>query len=480
MEPVPFKVCQNQLQTLEYSPILGNINTGRASQLQKPGFTATTRQRVNTFSSNQSAASAARRLSYHKLTPRKRLFSESEITSPEPDIAQKMAKPNQEAPDMNSLLAAINSVHDKLDKVESDAVNTEQRIIHKLENNFAQLSDQMTDLRTRHDKEVEARVVLEEKVNTMSERFEELNTKVDKKIATTAEDIVPLIQAEVSRQMRTKDNQINATYFQSLANDLKMHEKDLMIYGFQSDGSPDLEPQIKQKVFKGMLDMDISNFKALQVGSASNGKPKPIRVSLPSVEIRNSICRQARNLPRDIRIDKCLPARYRQPHRDFREYSWQLREAANVETRVVFKGHKLILEFKQQDADGIKYDWTIAKEYFPEPVSPTDRTEVFRDRQGLQPSKTIEEIGTNKVLISNLTVNSDAESTLYYFKNVFVQPEDRSKVGEINTDKLTSKKIMIVSFDTKQDCSDFKTKYEKLDFNGKKPRISVMLGLGGN
>ena len=89
------------------------------------------------------------------------------------------------------------------------------------------------------------------------------------------------------------------------------------------------------------------------------------------------------------------------------------KEAADVQTRVSFKGHKLILEFKQHDEisdEGeIKYDWSIAKEYFPQPESPTDRSEARRNRLGLQPSKTIEQIGTSKVIMSNLNIVGDTQ-----------------------------------------------------------------------
>ena len=153
-----------------------------------------------------------------------------------------------------------------------------------------------------------------------------------------------------------------------------------------------------------------------------------------------------------------------------------MKQAADVETRVVFKGHKLVLEFKQTDKDDIKYDWSIAKEYYPQPVSPTDRTQVQRDRQGLQPSKTIEQLGTSKVILSNLVVNADKDSTEEYFRNVFVKTEDKGKVSKVIADKVVSKNILIVELESKKDCVDFKEKYEKLDFNGKKPRISVMLG----
>ena len=39
-----------------------------------------------------------------------------------------------------------------------------------------------------------------------------------------------------------------------------------------------------------------------------------------------------------------------------------------------------------------------AKEYFPQPGSPTDKSEAERDKQGLRASKTSEQIGTNKVI----------------------------------------------------------------------------------
>ena len=89
--------------------------------------------------------------------------------------------------------------------------------------------------------------------------------------------------------MKSKDNHINATYFQSLANELKNHEKDLMIYGYHNDGSPDLEAQIRKKVFKDKLEVDIGQFKAVKIGSENKDKPKLIQVSFPSNGTRNFV-----------------------------------------------------------------------------------------------------------------------------------------------------------------------------------------------
>ena len=187
-------------------------------------------------------------------------------------------------------------------------------------NNHTQLSGQLSELRERQDVEAQARQALESKVNNMQEQFHEMSVKIDQNAPADADAVAeamgPQIDAAVARHMKSKENQINATYYQSLVIDLKNHEKDIMIYGFQTDGSPDLENNIRQKLFKDKLDLDIGAFKAVQVGSEIRGKPKPIRVSFNHTEIRNSVCKKASKLPKDIRIDKCLPQRYRQPHRE--------------------------------------------------------------------------------------------------------------------------------------------------------------------
>merc|ERR1711888_241799 len=111
---------------------------------------------------------------------------------------------------------------------------------------------------------------------------------------------------------------------------------------------------------------------------------------------------------------------------------------------------------KQPDEGDTKYDWTIVKEYFPQPVSPTDRSEADRVRIGLKPSKTIEEVGKNEVILSNLTVIADQQTTKAYFENVYLTEGDKDKVVCTDTDKVTTKKIMVVSLPSKQDCLNFK------------------------
>ena len=115
------------------------------------------------------------------------------------------------------------------------------------------------------------------------------------------------------------------------------------------------------------------------------------------------------------------------------------------------------------------------REYFPEPVSPTYRTFKQRSRLGLMPSKTIEQFGMNKVILSNLVVTGSSEDTKEYFKNTFMEAADQEKVIEVDAEKVTDKKVLIVTLRTKEECSMFKNTYEDKKFNGEKPRISVLL-----
>lgn len=477
MDQIPLTDYQNELQSLSYSPILGNRTSSNIckSQSQIPKLNLNQPK-----GKSLSATSVAKTLS--PANPRKRLFSETKMSPSKksPSKKEKLST-KEDGIDIVAALATLKS--DILTGMDSKLANMEEKIGCKMDDNMTQLSSQISELKTEQEKESAARKDLEKHVNAMQTQFDEIIVKIEQNTPATAESVAeamaPQIEAAVAKHFKSKENQINATYFQSLVNDLKAHERDLMLYSFKTNGSPDLEAQVRQKVFKDILGLDVGSFKAVQVGSENRDQPKPIRVSFPSTEIRNSVCRQGHKLPKgrgSLKIEKCMPARYRQPSREFREFGWQLRESTNVQTRTIFKGHKLVLEMKQPDEGGLRYDWTTVKEYFPEPESPTDRTESTRDRQGLVASKTIEQIGANKVILSNLTIKIDHDNTKRYFENEFLDPEDLLKVEEVNTDKLVTKNLMVVTMSTQKDCTDFKAKYEKKDFNEHKARITLMLG----
>ena len=144
MEPIPLKECHKQLQSLEYSPILGNKHTSKTSQLPKLNFTCL---RVNSFSATASAVTAARRLSSGHVTPRKRLFSESGLSSSEStsEHCSKMSKSDDK--DIAKMLEAM----------QNQMINSEKRLSEQMGNNHTQLSGQLSELRERQDVEAQAR-----------------------------------------------------------------------------------------------------------------------------------------------------------------------------------------------------------------------------------------------------------------------------------------------------------------------------------
>ena len=176
-------------------------------------------------------------------------------------------------------------------------------------------------------------------------------------------------------------------------------------------------------------------------------------------------------------MEKCLPRRYRAKNKEFRRQGWELKQADDsIVTRTVFKGHKLVLEMKQKDEEDKKYDWTIAKEYFPEPISPTDHAEIRRNREGLVPSKTLEMIDKNFIFFSGLAVKENKESTIKYFQEVYLSEDDRSKIVEVSAEQIMDKHFLKLKLSNREDCHNFKKKYEKQAFNGINPKISVLLG----
>ena len=254
----------------------------------------------------------------------------------------------------------------------------------------------------------------------------------------------------------------------------------MMLYGYKQDGGPDLAGEISIKVFGEIMDLDVQDFKAFPVGNISGDRPQPIKLCFMSLESRNLVLGSAFKLPKGISVEKCLPRRYRAKSREFRRYGWELKQIdQTLITRTIIKGPKLVLEMKQKDVDELKYDWTIVKEYIPEPVSPTEKENV-KSREGLLPSKTLEMVGKNFIFFSDLCPKENKEATVKYFSETYLSNEDKEKVVDIDAENVMAKRYIRVKMSERQSCHDFKTKYEKFPFNSKSPKISVFLGKEAN
>ena len=211
-------------------------------------------------------------------------------------------------------------------------------------------------------------------------------------------------------------------------NEIKSLEKEVMLYGFKSEEVNDLTGEVLTKVFINILGLGNVNFKAMKLGVARDDRPQAIRISFASLEARNSVLSHAYKLPKTLTLEKCMPRRYRNKNKEFKRYGWELKQVdSSLTTRTVFKGHKLVLEMKQKDEGENKFDWTIVKEYYPEPESPTPKNEIAKSRIGLKPSKTLEMIGKNYVFLSDINTDSNKELTEKYFLEVYL--------GKKTTDK---------------------------------------------
>ena len=500
MEPVPLQNCIDQLESLEYNPIIGN-KTLSQSKIRSKSFS-----QLPTRSSNlvkpklYSATFAASSLSPRRATPRnKRTFSET-CTSPSEMAENEETENLAKQPKLNENLleqmfekyfkANREEAHEENEKHRAELSKLSDRLLkteQTIDKNFEQLSSQMSDLRSRQDQETVARQSLQDTVTTLQGQVEEMRDRIDQGAApdttTIVDTLLPLVTDALSdkinsntAQVKAYNEQAKATYFQSLANEIKSLENDLMVYGYKPDGGPDIATEIQKKVFKNIMDLDIAHVKAEFVGTATGDKPRAIKVSLPSVESRNNVLREGRKLPKNVKVEKCMPRRYRPKNKDFQRHARELKQVDNsLITRTVFKGHKLVLEMKQKDQDNIKYDWTIAKEYYPEPESPTDHSEARRNRQGLKPSKTLEMVSKNFVFFYNLSVKDSKEDTVKYFMEVYLDQQDRDMVVETDNTQVMEKYFMKVELSDRQHCYKFRDTYEKRPFNGKAPKVSVFL-----
>ena len=493
MEPVPLRNCMDQLKSLEYSPILGNnlVNQGSKIQSQIPSFNHPGRQRNSSTSSITKATSP--------LT-RKRLFSQ---TTPPEDVKgdSKLLKMDQKQLDeslsrfLNEMRQENQKQNDKnsenLNKTLKDHLTNTEKIIS---DKFSLLTGQISEIKVKQATETAERESLkntvdnlQKQVNSLQQKLNEVESNATSSLEGNTEGIVeallPLVQDTLAEkidyntaEVKAFNNQAKANYYQSLVNDIKSVEKDVMLYGFKPTNRANLQEEIESVLFADIMELEGLSCEAVAIGVAREDRPQAVRLSFETVEARNTLLGRAFKLPRRISLEKCMPRRYRNKNKEFKRYAWQLKQVdTDLVTRIVFRGHKLILEMKQKDAGDSKFDWTIVKEYFPEPESPTPKSDRSQIRTGLMPSKTIEMVGKNYVFLSDLTALEDDSKTLSYFKEVYLNKEDLDSIMEIDSDNMMTKRFLKIKLNDRKSCLDFKNKYEKAPFNGKSPRISVFL-----
>ena len=58
---------------------------------------------------------------------------------------------------------------------------------------------------------------------------------------------------------------------------------------------------------------------------------------------------------------------YLQKHKESKRHAWKLKSMFNIQSQVVFDAHNLVVRYKKRDDGANKYNWVIAKEFYPQP-----------------------------------------------------------------------------------------------------------------
>ena len=239
-----------------------------------------------TKSKTVSSASVASSLSpWVSANTKKRLFSETSPPSPSNlENKAKHIKMKQEQLDATLdkfflKLKGENDQQNNLNRAEISKLSQKLTETDKsIADTFQSISGQITDLQTRQEDETKARQALQTEVTDLQGKVNDLASKVENGVPDTKtllDKLFPLVTEALSdkinshtAEVKAYNSQAKATYFQSLVNEIKSHEKDIMLYGFKEESSTELDLEIKTNVFENIMDLGIENFKATRTGIA--------------------------------------------------------------------------------------------------------------------------------------------------------------------------------------------------------------------
>ena len=236
------------------------------------------------------------------------------------------------------------------------------------------MTSQISDIVKKQEKEAEERENLKCTVESLQQQVTDLERRLNESEQTTSSggdhqvifnELLPLVQESLAEKIEYNTAEVKtynaqatakANYCQSLINEIKSLEKDVMLYGYRPQpGDVSLEEDIQLHLFKNAMGIENLSCKATVIGAPRNDRPQAIRLSFVSLEARNAALGKASKLPRKVSLEKCMPRRYRNKNREFKSYAWQLKQVdKSLVTRIIFKGHKLTLEMKQKDLEETK------------------------------------------------------------------------------------------------------------------------------
>ena len=196
-----------------------------------------------------------------------------------------------------------------------------------------------------------------------------------------------------------------------------------------------------------------------------------LKITFANSMDRNKVLTYSRNLPRHIKLDKCVSRRFRNKYKEFRDLGWQLTKAReDIQYRVIFKGHLLMLQVKKRDAEGIKYDWTLQKEWYPPLDYQLEPAVNEKVRTGLTPSTKVV-IKDHMIFITGFPADETMGDSLI---DKFVELLEQADKDSIQSIEPSGKNCIRVILPTAEQCSNFEKKYKDLKLGNEKLRISIL------
>ena len=235
------------------------------------------------------------------------------------EIKEQLAAQEEKAKQSEStLLQAIKSMNENMKSMGDTITNT---IKADNQTRFDDLTAQVVEIKSKQDEEANARIDIENKVNNlqknqaeMADKLEQVQAVAQPDIAELAMQLLPLlvdklapeVKTSLAKEINLNTAHANASYCQTLVSEIKQHETGLMLYGFKPEDGSNLENEIRTKLFKTHMDLDIGNFRIFKFESKDANKPPSFRITLGSSDIRNSILSRGKRLPRGTRVEKRL------------------------------------------------------------------------------------------------------------------------------------------------------------------------------
>ena len=316
----------------------------------------------------------------------------------------------------------IEEMEEIIKKASTDAVNAASDSIQKkLDEALLPIHSSMNQLINREEERDKRMDCVEDDIKGLKESF-------------STEKLKETVRSEISSMEDTKCAASHKLYLVGL---IEKVSANLLVHGL-------VHKDPLQAVTDMVSNLNIPDAKtrvrirnAHSIGKQKeDGTPQSIHMTLGSQVDRNEILKHAKNLPRNVQIEKDIPLAYRARNKKMKRRAWKLRSCMNVQTQITFNNHALTLKYK--DTDDRSKAWVIFEEYYPT-IQETLNQQGGNSSNVGPPSKTITKSEIEKanrtLIISNMKNQTKAEA------EVFIQGilGDKSTFIEevIPKDKLT-------------------------------------------